>query len=39
LAKDKELREEMGINGYTEIVKNYSKKVVVSKYASLINSL
>ncbi len=39
LAKDKELRDEMGINAYTEIVKNYSKKVVVSKYASLINSL
>ena len=39
LAKNKELREEMGINGYNEIVKNYSKKVVVSKYANLVNSL
>lgn len=39
LAKNKELREEMGINGYNEIVKNYSKKVILSKYANLINSL
>ena len=39
LVKNKELREEMGINGYNEIVKNYSKKVVVSKYANLFNSL
>jgi len=33
------LREEMGINGYNEIIKNYSKKVVVSKYANLLNSI
>jgi glycosyltransferase involved in cell wall biosynthesis len=39
LANNKELREEMGINGYNEIIKNYSKKVVVSKYAKLLNSL
>ena len=39
LANNKELREEMGINGYNEIIKNYSKKVVVSKYANLLNSL
>ena len=39
LANDKELREEIGINGYNEILKNYSKNVVVSKYANLINSL
>ena len=39
LAKNKELREEMGINGYNEIIENYSKKVVVSKYANLLNSL
>jgi glycosyltransferase involved in cell wall biosynthesis len=39
LAFDKELRERLGNNGYTEIIKNYSKKVVVSKYANLIKSL
>jgi colanic acid biosynthesis glycosyl transferase WcaI len=39
LANNKELREELGINGYKEIIKNYSKKVVVSKYANLLNSL
>ena len=39
LAHNKELREEMGLNGYNEIIKNYSKKVVVSKYAKLLNSL
>jgi len=39
LANNKELREEMGINGYNEIIKNYSKKVVVSRYANLLNSL
>ncbi len=39
LAINKELREEMGINGYNEIIKNYSKKAVVSKYAKLLNSL
>ena len=39
LANNKELRDEMGINGYNEIINNYSKKVVVSKYAKLLNSL
>ncbi len=39
LSRNKELREEMGINGYNEIIKNYSKKVVVSRYANLLNSL
>ena len=39
LAFDKELRARLGINGYEEIVKNYSKKVVVSKYANLLKSL
>jgi len=39
LAFDKELRERLGNNGYEEIIKNYSKKVVVSKYASLLKSL
>jgi glycosyltransferase involved in cell wall biosynthesis len=39
LAFDKELRVRVGNNGYEEIIKNYSKKVVVSKYANLLNSL
>ena len=39
LAFDKELRIRLGINGYEEIIKNYSKKVVVSKYANLLKSL
>ena len=39
LAFDKELREKLGNNGYAEIIKNYSKKVVVSKYANLLKSL
>jgi glycosyltransferase involved in cell wall biosynthesis len=39
LSNSKELRDEMGINGYNEIINNYSKKVVVSKYAKLLNSL
>ncbi len=39
LAFDKELRVRLGINGYEEIIKNYSKKVVVSKYANLLKSL
>ena len=39
LAFDKELRERLGNNGYEEIIKNYSKKVVVSKYADLLKSL
>ena len=39
LANDKEFREELGINGYNEIINNYSKKVVISKYVNLLNSL
>ncbi len=39
LSLDKELREKLGNNGYAEIIKNYSKKVVVSKYANLLKSL
>jgi glycosyltransferase involved in cell wall biosynthesis len=39
LASNKELRDELGGNGYREIIANYSKKVVVSKYANLLNSL
>ena len=39
LAYDKELREELGINGYNEIINNYSKNAVISNYANLLNSL
>ncbi len=39
LANDKKLRQEMGINGYNEIVNNYSQKVVVTKYINLLKSL
>lgn len=39
LAQHKELRQELGVNGYNEIIKNYSKKVVVSDYANLLHSL
>ena len=39
LASDKNLRESLGQNGYEEIIKNYSKKVVVAKYVTLLESL
>jgi glycosyltransferase involved in cell wall biosynthesis len=39
LANNKVLRQEFGVNGYNEIIKNYSKKVVVSNYANLLHSL
>jgi glycosyltransferase involved in cell wall biosynthesis len=39
LANNKELRDELGNNGYQVISSNYSKKVVVSKYSNLLNSL
>ncbi len=39
LAKNKELRDELGNNGYQVIRANYSKKVVVSEYSNLLNSL
>lgn len=39
LANDRELREQLGKNGYELIVNNYSKKVVVSKYVNLLKSL
>jgi glycosyltransferase involved in cell wall biosynthesis len=39
LAKNKELRDELGNSGYQVIRANYSKKVVVSKYSNLLNSL
>ncbi len=39
LANDENLRKELGLNGYKEIIKNYSKEVVVSQYVKLLNSL
>ena len=39
LAFDKKLRVRLGNNGYEEIIKNYSKIVVVSKYANLLKSI
>lgn len=39
LAMNQELREKLGNNGYEVIIKNYSKKVVVSRYVNLIKSL
>ena len=39
LANNKELRDELGSNGYREIIANYSKKAIVLKYANLLNSL
>jgi glycosyltransferase involved in cell wall biosynthesis len=39
LASDEKLRKELGMNGYNEIINNYSKKVIVSNYANVLNSL
>lgn len=39
LAINKELREKLGNNGYEVIIKNYSKKVVVSRYVNLLKSM
>ncbi len=39
IANDDKLREELGMNGYKEIINNYSKKVVLNNYANLLNSL
>jgi len=39
LASDKNLRDLLGNNGFNEIVNNYSKKVIVSKYVNLLKSL
>ena len=39
LSKEKELRYQLGINGYNEIIKNYSQEVIVSKYTSLLKEL
>lgn len=39
LAKNKNLREELGTNGFNEIKNNYSKEVVVKQYAQLLKSI
>lgn len=39
LANDEKLRKQLGMNGFNEIINNYSKEVVVSNYANLLNSL
>jgi colanic acid biosynthesis glycosyl transferase WcaI len=39
LANDKNLRLQMGNNGYKHIQASYSKEIVISKYVNLLNSL
>jgi colanic acid biosynthesis glycosyl transferase WcaI len=39
LASDEKLRKFLGVNGYNEIINNYTKKFIVSNYANLLNSL
>ena len=39
LAQNKDLREQMGVNGHNEIINNYSKEVVISKYAKIFKYL
>lgn len=39
LVRDENLRKKLGSNGYSEIIKCFSKEVVVSKYSELIVSL
>ena len=39
LAIDKNLRLELGKNGFKHIHDSYSKEIVVSKYVNLLNSL
>lgn len=39
LANDKKLREELGLNGHNEIIKNYSQNAIIPKYVKLLNSL
>lgn len=39
LSNDEKLRTGLGLNGYKEIINNYSKEVIVKKYANLLNSL
>ncbi len=39
LAFNKDLRERLGNSGYNEIIRNYTRKVVVAKYVTLFKSL
>ena len=39
LASDKNLRMELGRNGFKHIQDSYSKEIVISKYVNLLNSL
>ena len=39
LATDEKLRKNLGMNGYNEIINNYSKEVIVTNYANLLNSM
>ena len=39
LASDKNLRLELGKNGFKHIYDSYSKEIVISKYVNLLNSL
>lgn len=39
LANDKNLRLNMGNNGYNHIQASYSKEIVISKYVNLLNSI
>uniref|UniRef100_UPI0040478B50 glycosyltransferase family 4 protein n=1 Tax=Algoriphagus sp. TaxID=1872435 RepID=UPI0040478B50 len=39
LVNDKNLRDLLGNNGFNEIINNYSKKVILSKYVDLLKSL
>jgi hypothetical protein len=39
LTSDKNLRLELGNNGFKHIQDSYSKEIVVSKYVNLLNSL
>jgi len=39
LSNDKERQYELGINGYNEINKNYTKKKIIKKYIDLLNKL
>ena len=39
LASDKNLRLQLGINGFKHIHDSYSKEIVISKYVNLLNSL
>ena len=39
LASDKNLRLQLGNNGFKHIHKSYSKEIVISKYVNLLNAL